>query len=157
MYKIQFFSSTLQRSNALVLILPTILILVLQSCSPQYRLHRLIAHHPELTMVDSIHINDTVIVPGMKFDTSFVYSTKIDSVILQKDHLHLVIQKVHDTLVIHAAVDPDTIYISKVIPVTKIKVVKESFLTSFKSMLPWLVIALIALIVLAVLLHSWLK
>jgi len=140
-----------------MLFFPIILILVLQSCSPQSRLHRLIAHHPELSIVDSIHIKDTVIVPGMKFDTAFVFSTKIDSVLVQKDHLHLVIQKVHDTLLIHAAVDPDTIYISKVVPVTKIKVVKESFLTSFKTMLPWLVVALIALIILSVFIHSWLK
>jgi len=157
MYKIQFFRSTPQRSKAAILLLPIILILVLQSCSPQSRLHRLIAHHPELSTVDSIHIKDTVILPGMKFDTSFVFSTKTDSIILQKDHLHLVLQKVHDTLVIHAAVDPDTIYISKVVPVTKFKIVKESFLNSFKSMLPWLVIALIALIVLAIFLHSWFK
>jgi len=93
----------------------------------------------------------------MKLDTSFVFSTKVDSVVLQKDKLHLVLKKVHDTLVIHAALEKDTVYISKVIPVSKIKVVRESFLTTFKSMLPWLVIALIALIVLAVFIHSWLK
>jgi hypothetical protein len=157
MYEIQFFRSTPQVVRVCGISTLLILLMILSSCSPQARLQRLIAHHPELSAIDSIHIKDTVIIPGMKLDTSFVFSTKVDSFVLQKDKIHLVLKKVHDTLVIHAALEKDTVYISKVIPVSKIKVVRESFLTTFKSMLPWLVIALIALIVLAVFIHSWLK
>ncbi len=157
MYAIQFFRSTPPDTRTCGLSPLLILLVILASCSPQARLQHLLAHHPELSTLDSIHIKDTVIIPGMKLDTSFVFTTKFDSVVLQKDKVHLVLKKVHDTLVIHAALERDTIYISKVVPVSKIKVVKESFLTSFKSMLPWFVIALIALIVLVVFLHSWFK
>jgi hypothetical protein len=158
MYEIQFFRSTPQSIRVCGLSTLLIVLVILQSsCSPQARLQRLLAHHPELSTIDSIHINDTVIIPGAKIDTSFLFSTIVDSVVLQKDKIHLVLKRVHDTLVIHAAVETDTVYISRVIPFSKIKVVKESFLTTFKSMLPWLVITLIALIVLAVCLHSWLR
>jgi hypothetical protein len=157
MYKIQFFRSTPQDVSVCGISTLLILLMILSSCSPQARLQRLLAHHPELSTTDSIHFKDTVILPVMKFDTSFVFSTKVDSVVLQKDKINLVLKKVHDTLVVHAAVEKDTVYISRVVPVSKIKVVKASFLTAFKSMLPWLVIALIALIVLAVFIHSWLK
>jgi hypothetical protein len=158
MYEIQSFRSTPQDIRVCGLSTLLIVLALLQSsCSPQARIQRLLAHHPELSTIDSIHIKDTLIIPGMNLDTSFVFSTIVDSVVLQKDKIHLVLKKIHDTLLIHAAVEKDTVYISRVIPVSKIKVVKESFLTTFKSMLPWLVIALIALIVLAVCLHSWLK
>jgi len=149
MFAIQFYRSILQGIKAFGQLI--ILFILLSSCSPEARLHHLLSRHPELSVIDSIHTRDTVIIHGLKLDTSFVFSTKIDSVVLQKERLHLVFQKVHDTVVIHAALEQDTVYINR------IKVVKESFLTSFKSMLPWLVIALITLTVLAVFLHSWFK
>jgi len=125
-----------------------ITLISLTSCSPQARLQRLIAHHPELTTVDSLHIKDTVIVPGLKLDTAFVFTTKTDSVILHKDKLQVVIKKVHDTLLVEAAIKPDTIYINKEIAVSKIKIIKQSFLTTLKPILPWLVIGLIAVVIL---------
>jgi hypothetical protein len=155
MFAIQFYRSILQGIKAFGQLI--ILFILLSSCSPEARLHHLLSRHPELSVIDSIHTRDTVIIHGLKLDTSFVFSTKIDSVVLQKERLHLVFQKVHDTVVIHAALEQDTVYINRILPVSKIKVVKESFLTSFKSMLPWLVIALITLTVLAVFLHSWFK
>lgn len=155
MFVIQFYRSIQQGIKAFGHLI--LLSILLFSCSPEARLHHLLSRHPELAIIDSIHTRDTVIIHGLKLDTSFIFSTKVDSVVLQKEKLHLVIQKVHDTVVIHAALEQDTVYINRVLPVSKIKVVKESFLTSFKSMLPWFVIALIALIVLAVFLHSWFK
>jgi hypothetical protein len=158
MYKIQFFRSTPQNNRLCGISALLIVLMILQSsCSPQIRLQRLLARHPELSTIDSIHIKDTVIIPGMKLDTSVIFSTKFDSIVLQKDKFHLVVKKIHDTLVIHAEVKRDTVYISKVLPVSKIKVIKETFLTTFRSILPWLVIALITLTILAVFLHTWFK
>jgi hypothetical protein len=155
MYKIPFSKSGQMINNAGRIFITIVILSMHASCSPEARLQRLLTHHPELSTTDSIHVKDTVIIPGMKFDTSFIFSTRIDSVVFQKDKVHLVLKKVHDTLVIHGAVEKDTVYVSRVVPVSKIKIVKPSFLSTLKSMLPWLVIGLITLTVLAVYLHKW--
>ena len=57
------------------------------SCSPQMRLHRLVTKHPELTKIDTIKIQDTVIVPGPKLDTAFHSSVLKDTVTITKENL----------------------------------------------------------------------
>jgi len=158
MSEIHYSRSTLQGVSACRLLLSLIvLVSLLASCSPATRLQRLLAHHPELSVVDSLHFKDTVIVPGLKIDTSVVFMNKIDSIVLHKDSFHLVVKQVHDTFVIHSELERDTIYINRTVPVSKIKIVKPSFLTTFKSMLPWLVIGLITFTVLTIVIHSWFR
>jgi len=60
---------------------------LLFSCSPQKRLHRLVKKHPELTRVDTIKIQDTIIVPGIKTDTVFSSSLLNDTVTITKENL----------------------------------------------------------------------
>lgn len=67
------------------------LIWLLASCSPQKRLNRLIANHPELAKTDTIYSTKTFTVPGYKIDTTFKASTNtngIDDILINyKDYL----------------------------------------------------------------------
>jgi len=95
-------------------------ILLLLSCSPQKRLHRLVTKHPELTRIDTIKIQDSVFVPGTNVDTVFRYSLLHDTVSITQEKLQIKIIEKNDTIYLNAKVEPDTIIITKEIPVQKI-------------------------------------
>jgi len=59
--------------------LSLLLLLLLTSCSPQYRLNRLLALHPELKTSDTIFIRDSLIVPQIQVDTLFDFKTIRDT------------------------------------------------------------------------------
>ena len=127
-----------------------LLILLLSSCSPQYRLNRLIALHPELKTPDTLFIKDSVIIPQIQVDTMLDLKTIRDTIIIQKDRLQIKLSRIHDTLFLSGKCKGDTIYITRRIPVEKIKIVKPDYLDNFISRLPWIVIGLICLILLFV-------
>ena len=95
-------------------------LLLLMSCSPQKRLHRLVNKHPELSRVDTIKIQDTVIVPGPKVDTVFHSSVLKDTLIITKDKLQIRLLKINDTIYLDAKVEPDTVILTKEILVDRI-------------------------------------
>ena len=95
-------------------------ILLLLSCSPQKRLHRLVTKHPELTRIDTIKIQDSVFVPGTNIDTVFRASLLHDTVTITQEKLQIKIIEKNDTIYLNAKVEPDTIIITKEIPVQKI-------------------------------------
>ncbi|PLX10727.1 MAG: hypothetical protein C0594_04455 [Marinilabiliales bacterium] len=95
-------------------------IFILSGCSAERRLHRLIALHPELVKNDTIHIQDTAFIPETKVDTIVHYSTLRDTITITKEKLHVKIHQVRDTVYIAAHQDPDTIIITKEIPVEKV-------------------------------------
>ena len=123
-----------------------LLLLLLASCSPQYRLNRLLALHPELKIPDTIFIRDSLIVPQVQVDTMLDFKTIRDTVIIQKDRLQIKLRKIHDTLFLTGKCKGDTVYITRKIPVEKIKIVKPDKLDNFISKLPWIVMGLISLI-----------
>ena len=131
-------------------ILALLLLLLFTSCSPSYRLNRLLALHPELKTPDTLLISDSVIIPQVRFDTIFDYKTIPDTVIIQKDRLQIKLRKINDTLFLTGNCKGDTVYITRKIPVEKIKIVKPDILDNFISKLPWMVIGLISLILLFV-------
>ena len=95
-------------------------LLLLVSCSPQKRLHRLITKHPELTRIDTIKIQDSVFVPGTNVDTVFRSSLLHDTVTITQEKLQIKLIEKNDTIYLNANVEPDTIVITKEIPVQKI-------------------------------------
>lgn len=99
------------------LVLPTI---ILSSCSPEYRLHRLVALHPELVKNDTIHIQDTTFLPELRIDTVVHESSLRDTITITKEKLTVKIHQVRDTVYIEARQNPDTIIITKEIPVEKV-------------------------------------
>ena len=94
--------------------------LLLASCSPQKRLHRLVKKYPELTKVDTIKIQDTVIVPCIKTDTVFSSSLLHDTVTITKENLQIKLIEINDTIYLDAKVKPDTLIITREIPVQRI-------------------------------------
>ena len=101
-------------------ILITIILAIFVSCSPQQRLNRLITKHPELSRVDTIKIQDTVIVPGPKVDTVFSSSLLKDTVTITKDKLQIKLIEINDTIYLDAEVEPDTVILTKEILVDRI-------------------------------------
>lgn len=99
------------------LILATI---ILSSCSPEYRLHRLVALHPELVKNDTIRIQDTTFLPELRIDTVVHESRLRDTVTITKEKLTVKIHQVRDTVYIEAHQDPDTVIITKEIPIEKV-------------------------------------
>ena len=128
-----------------------ILLLILcltTGCSPTYRLNRLLALHPELKIPDTLIIRDSLIVPQVRVDTMFDIKTILDTVIIQKDRLQIKLSRIHDTLFVTGKCKGDTVYITRKIPVEKIKIVKADKIDNLISKLPWIVIGLIFLILL---------
>jgi len=76
----------------------------------------------------------------------FDFKTIRDTVIIQKDRLQIKLSKIHDTLFFTGKCKGDTIYITRKIPVEKIKIVKPDLLNNLISKIPWLVIVFIFLV-----------
>jgi len=106
---------------------PWFLIIVgtLVSCSPQRRLERLIDHHPELLMGDTIPFQDTIIRLPVKVDTAFTLTSLIDTVKIVRDRLEVSLIRISDTIRLKAACKADTIIRTLSIPVERIKLIKE--------------------------------
>ena len=120
------------------------------SCSPSYRLNRLVALHPELKVPDTLFIRDSLIVPQIQVDTMLDINTIRDTVIIQKDRLQVKLSRIHDTLFLTGRCKGDTVYITRKIPVEKIKIVKADKIDNLISKLPWIVIGVICLMLLLV-------
>ena len=127
------------------------------ACSPSKRLERLISHHPELMIKDTITFRDTIIMHATKADTAILINSLTDTIYLSKDNLQITLKRVHDTLYIEGKCKGDTIYIERKIPVEKIKLVKSDKLDNLITKLPWLIIGLISLIILTIFLVHKLK
>lgn len=97
-----------------------VVLLLLASCSPQKRLHRLVSKHPELSRVDTIKIQDTVIVPSIKTDTVFSSSLLKDTVTITKEKLKIKLTEINDTIYLNAEVEPDTVILTKDVLVDRI-------------------------------------
>lgn len=99
------------------------------SCSPERRLHRLIKKYPHLSKIDTIKINDTTITNAIEFDTILHYKTLTDTFKITKEELKIQILQKNDTIYLNTEVKPDTIILTKQIPIEKIIHVKpKSFL-----------------------------
>lgn len=112
---------------AVFFFVPCFLLIVgtLVSCSPQRRLERLIDHHPELLMGDTIPFQDTIIRLPVKVDTAFTLTSLIDTVKIVRDRLEVSLIRISDTIRLKAACKADTIIRTLRIPVERIKLIKE--------------------------------
>lgn len=135
-----------------------LLVLSIQTgCSPSARLNRLLIHHPELMIADTMLISDTITIPLVEADTFFYLDSIHDTIILKKDRLEITLHRIHDTLYIRGKCNADTIIIHRTVPVEKIKIVKPDKLDQLISKIPWLISGLIFIILLFALLVFKLK
>ena len=101
-----------------------ILLFLLSSCSPQTRLQRLVAHHPELRIADTLLIRDTIIRPPIMADTALSIMRLTDTVTISRDRLEIKLVRINDTIHIKGKCKADTIIRELRVPVERIKLVK---------------------------------
>lgn len=73
----------------MIRLLPIILLLV--ACSPERKLQRLLAKHPDLSRTDTIVVRDTVVVPG---DTVRQVVTLHDTTVVESERQVIIIRRV---------------------------------------------------------------
>lgn len=126
--------------------IPFIAALILATaCSPQARLTRLLTHHPELTLSDTLSFRDTIILAPVEADTVIALAELKDTVYLRNESLEISLLATASTLFVKGKCKTDTVYRTHRVNVEKIKVVKPDRLDAFISKIPWLVVGLIAM------------
>ncbi|MDD2635757.1 MAG: hypothetical protein PHW82_09690, partial [Bacteroidales bacterium] len=103
-----------------LLILAAVIVSLTSSCTPQKRLNRLVALHPELVQTDTIRIRDTTIIPETRIDTSFNQDRLKDTVIITKEKLTVKIHQVLDTVYVEAEREADTVVVVKEVAVERV-------------------------------------
>ena len=131
--------------------------ILLSSCSPSQRLARLLEHHPELKIPDTLFIQDTIPLPFIQVDTTWHIDNLNETAFLSKDRLEVSLQRLFDTIYLQGKCNSDTIYLEHQIPVEKIKLVKQDKLDQLISQIPWIVAGIIAMALLIIVLFIRLK
>lgn len=92
-----------------------IFFLILVSCSPVKRFHRLIDRHPELLTTDSITLVDTVqiVIPKVEVDTVVKVENLRDTITIQKEQLTVKVWMKGDEVFIEG--ECDTVIVDRII------------------------------------------
>jgi hypothetical protein len=99
---------------------------------------------PLILVKDTLVVKDTVVVPPVVI-TDTVTTKQHDTILIKKDRLTVKILKVHDTLIIDAKCDSDTIVRTIEIPYDKIVYVeKQSIWDKIKSLAIYIGLAFLA-------------
>lgn len=135
-------------------IIPLLLIsLIFNSCqilrTPQQRVNHIVNKF-NLSIRDTVNYRDTIIIPEVTTDTSFIFNNIIDSIFITKDKLKIKIIKQCDTLRVQGECLQDSIFIDKKIYVDRIKAVKDKWYTGFLSFLPFIAILLLIYFILKI-------
>ena len=118
-----------------------IFLLLCLGCSPQRRLVRLLEHHPELTVADTVRFRDTVTIPSVQADTFINLTNMTDTVVVEKERLSVKLFRHRDTLYLKSECKADTIFRDRMIAVEKIKMIKPDTAEKLRwKLLPWLVL-----------------
>ena len=120
-----------------------LLICVLSSCSPQRRLERLVADHPELRMADTLLIRDTIITLPLVADTALSIMRLTDTVTISRDRLEINLVRINDTIHIKGKCKADTIVRVLSVPVEKIKLVKAE--GGWLGKIPWIILVVVVI------------
>lgn len=115
------------------------------ACSPSRRLARLVAHHPELAMADTLLLRDTVAVQPVEADTIVSLKSLNDTMFLRNGRLEVVLKTGQDTLYVKGTCKADTIYRTHRVAVEKVMVVRPNRTDALIAKIPWLVAGLIAM------------
>lgn len=130
------------------LLIILVLILLASSftaCSPQRRLQRLVAHHPELRVADTLLVTDTLVTAAIKADTAIALTALTDTVVIARDKLEIKLLKIRDTIRVTGACKADTIVREVRVPVERIKLVKAE--AAWLSKVPWIILGVVVIAV----------
>ena len=127
-----------------------ILFLTISSCSPQYHLKRAIAKDPTIAKDTIVRVDTTIVTNERRVvDTLVVRDTIVREI--KSNGARVRIQRLHDTIRVDVVCPPDTIRITKSIPVDRIiyktKAVKRSLLDQLGVILFLILLISIALMV----------
>lgn len=123
---------------------PLLLLCFLFACSPQKRLNRLIAKHPELVTHDTIVVNDTIMVDRVEAHTVEILMPG-DTLYVDRDRLHVKVVKMPgDSIYVQGICDADTIYREVKVPCDTVQPVKEVQVTGWKMWALVFVLAFVA-------------
>jgi hypothetical protein len=111
----------------------------LSGCSPQRRLERLVGHHSELRVADTLLIRDTIKLAPVAVDTALPLINLTDTVVIARDRLEIKLFRVHDTIHVMGKCKADTIVRELRVPVERIKLVKAD--GGVLSKLVWVLVA----------------
>ena len=132
-----------KRTLLITITLLILSILASVGCSPQKRLNRIVKNHPHLVQKDTVHIHDTIIVEGVRYDTitKFLTNTKVE--VINNERVRL--QYFYDTVTkeIHHEVEckENRIVYERSFIVDKVITTHE-----WEKYLKWLVILLVVVI-----------
>ena len=124
-------------------------VILLCGCSPQKRLNRLVAKHPELINRYTIYRNDTTIINGTIIDTVFKSGITKDTIIIKENNL--TIKYFNDGKTTYIKGKVDTITVIKKVPliVNSVNVKplnrKERFVMWVADNLAWLILVAMGL------------
>lgn len=127
----------------IVIVLLAFFLFSISGCSPQFRLQRLIKHHPELITKDTITVIDTIFIPGVKADT-IVKNQPGDTITITKDKLVAKLLIKTDSIYFSGECLPDTIIKEKKIPYDRIKNVVS-------NVIPWWSYIIFSVMIMAIL------
>jgi len=128
-----------------IVIILALLAFSFSACSPQHRLQRLVAHHPELRVADTLLVTDTLITAAIKADTAIALTALTDTVVIARDKLEIKLLKIRDTIRVTGACKADTIVRVIRVPVVKIKLVRAE--AGWLSKVPWIIFGVVVIAV----------
>lgn len=90
------------------------------SCTPQKRLARLIKNHPELSVIDTFYVKDTIVMKMKTTDT--LINWKFDTAYINSNDGKVKVRLVHvrDSIKVNILQKQDTIFIKEAIPYKQI-------------------------------------
>jgi hypothetical protein len=141
-FEIQYSTFDIRYSFLLLLLASS-----LTGCSPRQRLARLVSHHAELRIADTLLIRDTIVRAAIEADTTFRLHQFTDSILIARDRLEIKLIRVHDTLRLTGKCKSDTIIRELSVPVERIKLVETKAAGGVVGRIVWVVVGAIVIVV----------
>ena len=136
----------MKSSNFHIILCILLLVSSFTACSPQRRLQRLVAHHPELRLADTLLVTDTLFTAAITADTAIPLTRLTDTVVIARDKLEIKLVKIRDTIHVTGTCKADTIVREVRVPVEKIKLVKAE--AGWLSKVPWVILGVVFIVTL---------
>ncbi len=127
----------------------SILILIIVSCSPQKRLNKLIAKHPNLIELDTLIVRDTIVVESYNYDTitTFRYSDTTIIVNSQKVLARYYFDTLRQEIWHEIECKEDTIFYEKLVPYEKIVIKELTWWQKWRDVIIIIIILLLGLFI----------
>ena len=125
-----------------LILITTICILCLTSCSANWHLKRAIAKDPSIVQPPEVEIVDTtIVIEEIRAETTFV-ALPMDTITIEKERLRIQIKRIHDTLVVDGVCMTDTIRIIEEVELPP--VIKYEPRPTWQTIIAWLLAGLFA-------------